>query len=160
MVGRSVPAEPSRKGGVQIAKEFSGSGKQSFQDVRSLHAAVDLSGTLARPKWKLKTNLGPQLAAGLKSSLRRELAGRQEQLAAQLQHVTDQQLASFSKKIAARQQELLAKLNLGEQEIAQLQQLITELPRLSDAITARYLIHTGGAQTLTGRLDSSIASDI
>ena len=32
--------------------------------------------------------------------------------------------------------------------------LIDKLPQLSDAIAARYLIHTAGAQALTGRLDT------
>ncbi len=41
-----------------------------------------------------------------------------------------------------------------------LQKMTTELPQLSDAIAARYLIHTGGAQTLTGRLDSSLEPEI
>ncbi len=39
-----------------------------------------------------------------------------------------------------------------------LDQLIDELPRLSNAITARYLIHTGTAQELTGRVDT-VAAD-
>ena len=34
-----------------------------------------------------------------------------------------------------------------------LESLIDELPRLSDAITARYLIHTARTQSLTGRSD-------
>ena len=39
-------------------------------------------------------------------------------------------------------------------ELSQLlQQLIDDLPRLSNAITARYLIHTGATQELTGRVD-------
>lgn len=36
-----------------------------------------------------------------------------------------------------------------------LQQLIEDLPRLSNAITARYLIHTSVAQELTGRMESA-----
>ena len=102
----------------------------AFRDVHNLNAAVDLSGTLTKPNWKLKTNLGPQLASGLKSSLRRELAGRQQQLTTQLQQMTDQHLATFAQSIASRQQQLLAKLNLGEQQIAQLQQLIAEQTNL------------------------------
>ncbi len=38
-----------------------------------------------------------------------------------------------------------------------LQQLIDELPNLSNQITARYLIHTGQTQTLTGRIDAAPA---
>jgi uncharacterized alpha-E superfamily protein len=38
-----------------------------------------------------------------------------------------------------------------------LESLIDGLPQLSNAITARYLIHTSGAQALTGRLNSSPA---
>lgn len=34
------------------------------------------------------------------------------------------------------------------------EQLIADLPRLSNAITARYLLHTSAAQELTGRVDS------
>jgi uncharacterized alpha-E superfamily protein len=37
-----------------------------------------------------------------------------------------------------------------------LEQLMQELPKLSNAITARYLIHTGTAQELTGRVDSLV----
>ncbi len=40
-----------------------------------------------------------------------------------------------------------------------LEQLIDELPRLSNAITARYLIHTGAAQELTGRVDTIVPEE-
>ncbi len=38
-----------------------------------------------------------------------------------------------------------------------LQQLIEDLPKLSNAITARYLIHTSAPQELTGRVDTIVA---
>jgi uncharacterized alpha-E superfamily protein len=38
-----------------------------------------------------------------------------------------------------------------------LQQLIQDLPKLSNAITARYLIHTSAPQELTGRVDTIVA---
>ena len=38
-----------------------------------------------------------------------------------------------------------------------LQQSIEDLPKLSNAITARYLIHTSAPQELTGRVDTIVA---
>jgi uncharacterized circularly permuted ATP-grasp superfamily protein/uncharacterized alpha-E superfamily protein len=46
----------------------------------------------------------------------------------------------------------------GRRELDRLlQQLIQDLPKLSNAITARYLIHTSAPQELTGRVDTIVA---
>jgi uncharacterized protein (TIGR03545 family) len=98
--------------------------QRGFEDVSNLQAAVDLSGTLVKPKWKIKTNLEEQLASGINAALQQELAARQQQLAAEAQAEIDKHTTQFNQLIAEKQQELIGKLNLGEQELNELRDLI------------------------------------
>lgn len=78
--------------------------------------------------------------------------GEDQKLARQLAHQT---LMSDPQRLS----ETDAKGNRPALE-ALLSDLIEQLPRVSDLIAARYLLHTGGRQELTGRLTAAAASTL
>jgi hypothetical protein len=48
----------------------------ALRDMRSLHALVEISGRPTQPKFGVATNLGPQLASGLRDALATEVAAQ------------------------------------------------------------------------------------
>jgi uncharacterized protein (TIGR03545 family) len=92
----------------------------ALRDVRSLHALVEISGRPTQPKFGVETNLGPQLASGLRDAVAAEVAAQHTALIARVEQETDQQMARIQQSFAQRQSELLDKLNFGESEIAAL----------------------------------------
>lgn len=83
------------------------------KDVNKLQTEVLLTGTLDTPHWKLKSNLGPQLASGLSGALSAELAEREKALAATLEQYLLAQQTKLDELLAAQQQKVLAQLHLG-----------------------------------------------
>lgn len=102
----------------------------ALDDVRSLQAEVRLTGTLDKPSWQLRSNLGPQVSTGLTTALRAELDERQVQLASMLDQFLLDQQAAFDKLVSAKQQEVLAKLDLNTHEVDDLKQVVAGRVRL------------------------------
>jgi uncharacterized protein (TIGR03545 family) len=113
--------------------------KSALTDVRSLHAVADFSGTVTAPKWRLSTNLGPQLAAGMNSAIRTELSARRDALAERVRSETDGQLVKFEQSLAQRHAGLLEQLNLGEQEIGAIKSRLNEVVKKSGLNFSRKL---------------------
>lgn len=72
----------------------------SLSGISKVEASVTLAGTVKRPQMKLKTNLGPAIANGIKDALGNELSAQQEALVAQL-----------DEKFKARRSELISQFN-------------------------------------------------
>ncbi|NQT16250.1 MAG: TIGR03545 family protein, partial [Planctomycetes bacterium] len=104
-----VPDLADAYGGQRLA----GSLEEALSQVREIRVTVDLAGTLNKPHWKLKSNLGPQLAAALDGLLQRELELRREQLVAYVDRQIDDQLAQLERSVLAKQEEFLAKVDLN-----------------------------------------------
>ncbi len=126
-------------------KLMTDSWKSALAGVRSIHAVADLTGTVTAPKWRLSSNLGPQLAGGMQAAIRGELSARRDALAARVQSETDGQLAKFEQSLAQRHAGLLEQLNLGEQEIAAIKKRLAELVkqnglRLSEQVPIKDLL--------------------
>lgn len=96
----------------------------SLESLQDISATVDLSGTLDSPQWKLHSNLGPQLAAGLKTALTGYVQQRAERALAKTRAQVDAQLAELAAKRDAAQQELLGQLGDQQQVLAQLAPLL------------------------------------
>jgi uncharacterized protein (TIGR03545 family) len=114
---------------------------QSLRGVDRLEANVTLSGTLRRPRWKIESNLGPQLAAGIDGAVRRYLADRRDRLVAKVQGKVDEQLAKLAELRTQAQQELLASLGEDQQLVTQLTSLMgggslnpTAIPQIGSAL--------------------------
>jgi uncharacterized protein (TIGR03545 family) len=125
-----VPDLSPAYGGPRLAESL----EVAMREIRELRVAVDLSGTLKKPGWQLRSNLGPQLASALDGLLRRELEARREQLAAYVEAQVEGQLAQLERAIASQQQALLAKLDLDNSQIERLHQAIARRLQLPDAL--------------------------
>jgi uncharacterized protein (TIGR03545 family) len=93
---------------------------ESLRGVDRLEATVELGGTMRKPSWKIDSNLGPQLADGVNSAVRKYLAGRRDAALAKVQGKVDEQLAKLEAMRTEAQQELLGKLGEDQQMMTQL----------------------------------------
>lgn len=96
----------------------------ALKEVNVLQAEVLLSGSLNKPSWKLRSNMGPQIASGLNLALRDELLDRQNEMVVKLDNYLARRQMEFDKLVDAQRQEVLAKLELGSTEIDDLKQLV------------------------------------
>ena len=107
---------------------------QSLAGVSAVAADVQISGTLKRPQWKLKSDLGRQMASGMEGAVRQYLTEKKEKLLAKVQGKVDEQLADLEAKAQRTQQELLAKLGENQQLVTQLTALAGGKPSLEAAV--------------------------
>jgi uncharacterized protein (TIGR03545 family) len=110
-------------GGEQLAARLNA----AVSAIRSLEVAVDVSGTLSRPRWTVDSNLAPQLSAGIQSALRAELALRGQQAAQRVNAYLDSQLAKLDQLVAAKSQKLF-----GDREA-----LLAEVDRTAKSLLSR-----------------------
>jgi len=125
-----VPDLAAAYGGQRLA----GSLQAAMSELREIRAVVDLSGTLKKPEWEFRSNLGPQLAAALNGLLQRELEARREELLAHVRGQVEGELARFDQKVLAKQEALFGKLDLGGMQIQELNQVIAQRIRLPDSV--------------------------
>ncbi|RIK79587.1 MAG: hypothetical protein DCC67_10305 [Planctomycetota bacterium] len=97
---------------------------ESLAGVDRLEATVHLSGALKRPSVRIESNVGPQLAGGVKGAVAKYLADRQERLLAKVQDKAVQQLAKLEAKRREAEKELLAKLGQDQKLISQIAALL------------------------------------
>lgn len=91
---------------------------QSLDRVDRLEVAIDLSGSLRKPRWHLRSDLGPQLAAGLTEAVQDELHSRVQQLTARVEDYAGKQLAQLQDQLAAQQGQITAILDEARGELA------------------------------------------
>jgi uncharacterized protein (TIGR03545 family) len=103
---------------------------ESLANVDRLEATVRLAGTLKRPEFEIDSNVGPQLAAGIKGAVGRYLADRQQRLTAKVQQRVDAELAKLESLRQEAQKELLAGLGEDQQMLSQLAGLMGGTPSL------------------------------
>jgi hypothetical protein len=94
--------------------------------LRRLEAEVQLCGTVDQPDWRLKSNLGPQLAAAVTQAFQRELDLRRSELQAQLQQRLNREVARLEQVLVGKQEQLLAKLQGQIGEARQLSQSMAQ----------------------------------
>jgi uncharacterized protein (TIGR03545 family) len=93
---------------------------QSMSRIDGFDATVTLAGDLDRPRWTLTSDLGPQVAEGMREAVTGYLTVRRDRLAAKLQAELDEQVAQWDRQRQAAEQKLLAKLQQHQQLFAAL----------------------------------------
>lgn len=88
--------------------------KSSISGIGKIEATVQLSGTLDKPSVKLKTNLGPAIARGVKNAIGDELATEQEALIAKVDAKVKEKTGLFVKEFNARHSNILSELDINE----------------------------------------------
>ncbi|MEM8946560.1 MAG: TIGR03545 family protein [Planctomycetota bacterium] len=119
--------------------------QRALQEVNRLEASVALSGTLTKPKFKIESDIGSQVAQGLNSSLQRALQDQTNRLLASSREQVDVQLQKLTQLREQAQQELLGQLGEGQELLGQLAALTGGQPSSLP----------GGVPKLGGRLGIS-----
>jgi uncharacterized protein (TIGR03545 family) len=118
--------------------------QESLSGVDQLAAKIELTGTLKRPDFKIESNVGPQLAAGVNGAVTKYLTERKDRLVAKVQGKVDEQLAKLDAVRHEAHKELLGKLGEDQKLIAQLASLMggggppldaASLPRIGGALS-------------------------
>jgi hypothetical protein len=130
-----APTVAPRFGGPRLAADL----QEALGRIRSIEVIADLSGTLADPDCRLRSDLGPQLAEAVNWLIQRELEARRDELIAFLQRQLDTELAQFDRLIQARQEAVLAKLNLSGDQLRDLRQLFADRLPGADKLLGRPL---------------------
>jgi uncharacterized protein (TIGR03545 family) len=123
---------------------------QALAQVSQLNVTVDLSGTLRRPRTRLHSDLGPQLADGLTTAARQELQARVEQLTGLVDREARKHLGELESLISSKTDELLARIDAPR---AELEQLVSAKPgqwKLDHLSILPQPIHAGQLPKLPG----------
>lgn len=87
-----------------------------------LTTQVDLTGTLDKPSWKLRSNLGPAVAEAMQVALRRTVDAQTDQLLAASQAEVNEQLANFEQELNQAVRRVTPKLNGPANSLKQIAQ--------------------------------------
>lgn len=94
--------------------------EQALAGVSQVDAQVTLAGTIQKPQIALRSDLGPQLAAGINAAVQRLVQERGQALLAKTQAKVDGQLRRLDQARQQGQQELLAGLGENQELLGQL----------------------------------------
>ncbi|MEQ8784772.1 MAG: TIGR03545 family protein [Pirellulaceae bacterium] len=122
------PSLSPQFGGPQLAGRL----QSALDEVDRVEVSLELAGTLQRPQWTLHSDLGPRLATAVRGVFQRELDARLEQLAAEIRQRTTNEVNQFEQLLLARQRAALEKLQIGDNEVAQLSRLVSTQVGLPD----------------------------
>jgi len=114
-----APELAAAYGGPQLAVKL----REALRPIRTLEATAELGGTIERPEWKLRSNLGAQLAQAFQNLLGRELDARRDELLQLVATTVDGEVSRFQKEFLAKQQDLVARIERSGLDVQQLQNL-------------------------------------
>ncbi|MBT6155378.1 MAG: TIGR03545 family protein [Planctomycetaceae bacterium] len=100
--------------------------EQSLTGVNNIEATIALWGPYKKPEWKVKSNLGQQISAGMNHILSRELETKRQELALKVDSLTREKMAEFDMMLNDEFKSLVADLNLSEQNAQQLIQRMAD----------------------------------
>jgi uncharacterized protein (TIGR03545 family) len=106
----------SRYGGEALAAII----RQSLAEIDTTVITIDVTGTIRQPRWALSSDLGDQLAGGLRRAVRHQLESHHQQLLASLDQRSETVLAGVDGQIAAKVDSLLAEVETARADIASL----------------------------------------
>jgi uncharacterized protein (TIGR03545 family) len=122
------PSLGDKYGGPRLAAGL----QSALDEIDRVEVGLDLFGTLQRPQWELHSNLGPQLADAVSGAFQGELDARLQQLAAQIHERTASEVNQFEQLLFVKQRSVLEKLQIGDNEVAQLSRLVSGQVGISD----------------------------
>jgi uncharacterized protein (TIGR03545 family) len=118
---RLTPSLGEKYGGERLSAQLG----TALAEVKSIEVAINLSGTLREPTWTLRSNLGPQLSGAVCGAFQRELDARVQQIAAEVRTRAESEVAQFEQVLLGKQRAMLEKLQIGDNEVAQLGRLVS-----------------------------------
>lgn len=124
------PTLGEKLGGQQVAARL----QDALDEIDQVEVSLDLSGTLHKPQWEMHSNLGPQLASAVRGAYQRELDARLAQLAQRVREQAAAEVNQFEQLLLARQRAVLEKLQIGDNEVAQLSRLVSTQVGIPDGL--------------------------
>ena len=121
---------------------------ETLSSVSQLRVAVDLSGTLRRPRGRLRSDLGSHLAGGFQKVFQQELEARADQITARMDQYVQQQLAELEQMVDGKHRELLARLEEPRRKIEQMAAPAIEQLGIFDQIKLPAAVRTGALPTV------------
>ena len=106
----------------------------ALADTDTIEVAVDLSGTLATPTWNLRSNIGENLAQGLREGVLQQIVARNEKHIRDSHLAVKQQLQSVEQELIKRQQNILSSLEFGTTEIEEVRKDIATRVQSTDGV--------------------------
>jgi uncharacterized protein (TIGR03545 family) len=100
--------------------------EQSLTGVNSIEATISLWGPYKKPEWKVKSNLGEQMSAGMSDVMSRELDLKRQELATKVDSLTREKMVEFDTMLNDQFKTLVADLNLSEQNAQKLIQRLAD----------------------------------
>ena len=85
--------------------------------MNSLEASIVLSGSLERPKWELRSNLGSRLAAAINESVTGQVASLREDLVLRIEEQVAKRSWELEELLAEKRATVLQKLKVGDEAI-------------------------------------------
>jgi len=92
----------------------------SMQNIDRIDATVELSGTIKKPKLKLKTNLGESISNGVKQGFGREVSAQKDALIAKLDAQVSEKQNGLVGMFRGKYGDIIEQLNLRESSIQEL----------------------------------------
>ena len=103
--------------------------QQVVGTIKRVEAEVELAGTIKKPTWKLKSNLGPAIADGINGILKKTIQSQQIQLASYVNNQKDTNRQDLIKLFQGEYADVLKKVDLSKTKINNLvPKRITEQP--------------------------------
>ncbi len=109
------------------------------ESLKQIEVQVDLAGSLDRPEWVVRSNLGANLTEGLNRAAVAELEYRRDQATQLVHERVDKELNKFRNRLVTDEEILQARLKLSESEIQQLGKLIAQRVPSADSILTKAL---------------------
>jgi uncharacterized protein (TIGR03545 family) len=108
---------------------------QALAGISRFQVAIELSGTLRRPRGRLESDLGSQLSDGFQTAFRQELQARGDQIVSRLDGQARKQLEQLRELVDEQSEQLLARLEVPRREVEQLLAPMTEQSGIMDQVT-------------------------
>ena len=135
---RLQPTLASRFGGTRASSRL----RQAVADVDHVHAVLDISGTIRKPKWKLSTPLGGQLASGMSQAAKQELEAQRDKLVARANLEIAEEVAQLEHRLADKRDKAMAYLQVGEELLNELQQVTGGLNSVASGLIPEKVLNS------------------
>jgi hypothetical protein len=96
-----------------------------FAGIKGLQGDLQISGKLDDPHFTIQSDIGQQVAEGMRAALSHQLDHGRDELAARLNDQAAKQTDKLKDLFKQKSQSLSSQLNLNEQQVTQLMQQLT-----------------------------------
>jgi len=101
---------------------------QTLTSIESISATVHCSGSYERPEWRVESELGEQIAHGLKLAFQGEISRQKLKMSQQIEQLANQEREKLIQKLNSQYSEVLAHLEEEEAKVQAVIQKVSNRP--------------------------------